>query len=109
MSTSNTSIQIGKNIIGIGRDFKGNIINNNPQELFPKINVSGFKKSYLPPTIASQMIQHVRTNRLIVVGGDYGFDKGSLLRYLAEELTVVSKLDVFDWIGVTERQSLFSA
>lgn len=107
MSTS--TIQIGKNIIGIGRDFQGNIINNNPEELFSKINVSGFSKDYLPPKIAAQMLANLKKDRLLVVGGDYGFDKGSLLRYLSDQLAVSTQSEVFEWIGTTERQSLFSA
>jgi len=104
-----TTFQVGKNIIGIGRDFKGTIINNNPQELFYKINVNGFSKDYIPPKISGKLLSEVRNNRLIVIGGDYGFDKGSLLRYMAEQLNSNINLDVLEWAGISERQSIFSS
>jgi len=109
MNTS--TIQIGKNIISIGGAFKGKIVNNNPNELFCKINVSGFSKSYIPPIIATQVLKQIVANQLIVIGGDYGFDKGNLLRYLAEKLSssLRTNNDVYEWVGSSDRQNLISA
>ncbi|WP_046755447.1 hypothetical protein [Kordia jejudonensis] len=106
MGTS--TLQIGKNIISVGRDFKGNIINNNPKELFSKVNLTGFSKNYVKPTIASSILQRVN-NKLILIGGDYDFDKGSLLNYLAEQLHQSTSFDVYEWVGVAERQSFISS